>query len=138
MQNIREYTCLFNQIHFLLKNFFISLCIDIYLHPLRKEFCICIFCFTLSIQQLLLETKKNTLSYWEDPSTQHSEYMYLDKGKNYYYKAYFASGWLDHSFKLGLFGQKTAKTETDYPDIARDEKQTITVTTADTPLVQVS
>jgi len=95
-----------------------------------------LFCF--SLQQLLLETNKYTQSYWSHPTQQHSQYMYLDKDKNYYYKAYFASGWLDHSFKLGLFGQKTTKTETNYPDIAREEKQKITVTTTDTPLVQVS
>ena len=88
------------------------------------------------LQTKVLETTSATSSFWTH-ANQQTDFIYLDAGKSYYYRAYFASKHHGADYALGLFGKKTSKPQSKYPDIARDERQKVIVKTTDTPLAQV-
>lgn len=77
-------------------------------------------------------------SFFHDPSTQHSDKMYLDRDKSYYYVGYLGDHGGTYRFKVGLFGGRTKYNEADYPDLVRNEKQNIAIKAEVSPSGQVA
>uniref|UniRef100_A0A7M5WXN7 IPT/TIG domain-containing protein n=3 Tax=Clytia hemisphaerica TaxID=252671 RepID=A0A7M5WXN7_9CNID len=82
-------------------------------------------------------TTSYTHNFWTHVEKQQSEYIYLDREKSYRYVANFADNIGQYMFQLGLFGGKTSHTETELPEIARDEQQEIKVVSNAQPSEQI-